>query len=59
MGSFATPKKAMTSFVEGFDDIFILHYTGDHTVYEYFVHRNSKNVQKPFITSAPFVKEKV
>ena len=43
----------------GFNDLFILHYTGDHTAYEHFEHRNFKNMQTPFIRSAPFVKEKV
>ena len=53
---------AMTSFVNGSTGVLMIYLysaTLVITVYEYFEHRNSKNVQKPFITSAPFVKEKV
>ena len=38
---------------------FILHYIGDSTVFKGFKHRNSKVQTKPFVTSAPHVKEKV
>ena len=43
----------------GFSSMFILHYLGDHTVFKGFKHRNSKVKVKPFVTSAPHVKEKV
>ena len=45
----------------GFECYFLLHYTGDHTVFVPFQHRNAKlhQSQKPFIRSSPFVKEKV
>ena len=43
----------------GFGSLFVLHYTGDHTAYNSFSHRSSKDQQKPFIRSAPFIKEKV
>ena len=36
-----------------------LHYTGDHSVYESFSHCSSEAQSKPFIRSAPYVKEKV
>ena len=36
-----------------------MHYTGDHSVFKNFEHRGSKKNKKPFIRSAPFVKEKV
>ena len=38
---------------------FIIHYLGDHTVLKGFKHHNSKVKVKPFVTSAPHVKEKV
>ena len=43
----------------GYESYYILHYTGDHTIFTTFGHRNSKNTSRPFIRSAPFVKEKV
>lgn len=43
----------------GYKDFFMLHYTGDHTAYEPFEHRNAKHIKRPYIRSAPFVKEKV
>ena len=43
----------------GLSSYFILHYTGDHTIYESFGHRGAKDPKKPFIRSAPFVNEKV
>jgi hypothetical protein len=43
----------------GFSGLFILHYTGDHTVFSGFAHRNSRKISRPFIRSAPYVKEKV
>ena len=43
----------------GYGSYFLLHYTGDHKVYESFSHRSCKNSKRPFIRSAPFVKEKV
>lgn len=43
----------------GYKCYFLLHYTGDHTVYKAFPHRSLKQAPKPFIRSAPFVKEKV
>lgn len=33
----------------GYESMFALHYTGDHTVYQAFGHRNSKNQTRPFI----------
>ena len=57
-GKFCNPKKGNDQFHQweywGFDDLFILHYTGDHTVNKHFEHRNFKDVQEPFIRSAPF-----
>ena len=43
----------------GIESFFLVHYLGDHTVFVPFEHRNSKNNTKPFIRSAPFIKEKV
>ena len=43
----------------GFNSMFILHYLGDHTIFKGFKHRNSKVQTKPFVTTAPHVKEKV
>ena len=45
----------------GFGSFFVLHYTGNHNVFSSFAHRTAKaqQSQKPFIRSAPFVKEKV
>ena len=43
----------------GFSSLFILHSTGDHTVFSGFAHRNSRKISRPFIRSAPYVKEKV
>ena len=57
--NFVTLKKAMASFIAeywGFEDLFILHYTGDHSVFQPFEHRNSKRTKKQFIKSAPFCK---
>lgn len=42
----------------GVDTLFILHYVGDCSIFEGFAHRNSK-YKRPFIRSAPCVKEKV
>lgn len=36
-----------------------MHYVGDHTVFVPFKHRNSQKQIKPFIRSAPHVKDKV
>ena len=33
----------------GFSGLFILHYTGDHTVFSGFTHRNSRKISRPFI----------
>uniref|UniRef100_A0A1X7T231 SWIM-type domain-containing protein n=1 Tax=Amphimedon queenslandica TaxID=400682 RepID=A0A1X7T231_AMPQE len=45
----------------GYKNLFVLHYTGDHSVFSPFAHRSAKlsEVSRPFIRSAPFVKEKV
>lgn len=43
----------------GIGSHFLMHYVGDCTVFEGFCHRNSKDNCKPFIRSAPHVKEKV
>ena len=46
----------------GFASYFCMHYTGDHSVFTPFCHRNAKpdlEHCKQFIRSAPFVKEKV
>ena len=43
----------------GIGSFYLVHYLGDHTVLVPFEHRNSKNNTKPFIRSAPFIKEKV
>ena len=37
---------------------YLIHYMGDHTLFEPFTHRNSK-LSKPFVRSAPHIKEKV
>ena len=62
-GKFCDPKKGNGQFHRweywGFEDLFILHYTGDHSVFQPFEHRNSKRTKKKFIRSAPFVKDKV
>ena len=57
-------KKEMTGLEDGnsywgYRSYFLLHYTDDHTVYKAFPHRSLKQVSRPFIRSAPFVKEKV
>ena len=38
---------------------YVLHYLGDNTIFEGFKHRNSKTSTKPFIRSAPHVRDKV
>ena len=38
---------------------YILHYLGDNTIFKGFKHWNSKTSTKPFIRSAPHVKDKV
>lgn len=45
----------------GYSSYFVLHYTGDHTIFSPFAHRGAKKDQtaRAFIRSAPFVKEKV
>lgn len=43
----------------GVGQFFLIHYFGDHTVFKSFRHHNSKIQEKPFVTSAPHVKEKV
>jgi len=43
----------------GVGSYFLLHYPGDHTFFVQFKHRNSKKNTKPFVKSAPFIKEKV
>lgn len=43
----------------GIDSMFILHYVGDCHIFEGFQHRNSKYKKRPFIRSAPCVKDKV
>ena len=43
----------------GIGSYFLVHYVGDCTVFEGFCHRNSKSTSKPFVRSAPHVKEKV
>lgn len=37
----------------GIGSYFLLHYTGDHTVYTSFQHRSAITQKKPFIRSAP------
>ena len=43
----------------GVESYFILHYTGDHSIYTAFQHRSATTNKKPFVRSAPYVKEKV
>jgi hypothetical protein len=43
----------------GIRSLFLIHYVEDHTVFKVFQHRNSKINTKPFVRSAPHVKEKV
>ena len=43
----------------GLGPYYILHYMGDSSIFKSFRHRNSKISNKPFVTSAPHVKEKV
>ena len=43
----------------GFECYFLMHYTGDYTVFVPFAHRGAKNQKNPFIRSAPHIKEKV
>lgn len=43
----------------GVGPYFLIHYYGDHTVFKGFKHRNSKSNTNQFVTTAPYVKEKV
>ena len=43
----------------GIGTYFMLHYLGDDAVFQAFCHRNSKSTSKPFVRSAPHVKDKV
>ena len=43
----------------GYKDLYLVHYTGDHTVFHPFKHRSAQKSKRPFIRSAPHVKEKV
>ncbi|XP_019860322.1 PREDICTED: uncharacterized protein LOC109588615 [Amphimedon queenslandica] len=43
----------------GVGQFFLIHYFGDHSIFKSFKHRSSKTNTKPFVTSAPRVKEKV
>jgi len=44
----------------GIGSYFLLHYIGDNTLFKGFSHHNRKNDKsKPFVRSAPHVKEKV
>ena len=42
----------------GIGSSYLVHYMGDHTIFQPFSHRNS-NKSKPFVRSAPHIKEKV
>ena len=56
-------EKAICSFVDGSTEasqvFFMLHYTGDHTMFSGFAHRNFTKRSRSFIQSSPYVKEKV
>ena len=43
----------------GIQSSYLIHYLGDHQVYVPFEHRNCRRNTKPFVRSAPHVKEKV
>ena len=43
----------------GIQSSYLIHYIGDHEIYKPFSHRNCKKSCKPFVRSAPHVKEKV
>ena len=43
----------------GIESYFMMHYVGNCTIFEGFCHRNSKDNTKPYIRSAPHVKDKV
>ena len=43
----------------GIESYLLIHYVRDCTVFEGFCHRSSKDNTKPFIRSAPHVKDKV
>ena len=43
----------------GIGSSYLIHYLGDHTIYKSFQHRNCKKASKPFVRSAPHIKEKV
>jgi len=43
----------------GIQSSYLIHYLGDHQVYVPFEHRNCRKSTKPFVRSAPHVKEKV
>ena len=43
----------------GIGPFFMLHYVGDHSVFKPFTHRSPSKQTKPYILSAPIVKEEV
>ena len=43
----------------GIQSSYLIHYIGDHEILKPFGHRNSKKSCKPFVRSAPHIKEKV
>lgn len=43
----------------GIGSSYLIHYLGDQEIYKPFSHRNSKKSFKPFVRSAPHIKEKV
>ena len=43
----------------GIGSSYLIHYLGDHNAFVPCAHRNSKKSTKPFVRSAPHIKEKV
>lgn len=43
----------------GIGSSYMMHYIGDDAIFTPFSHRNSKKSTKPFVRSAPHIKEKV
>ena len=43
----------------GIGSSYLIHYMGDHAIFQPFSHRNSSNKPKLFVRSAPHIKEKV
>ena len=39
----------------GYEDLYLIHYTGNHEVFTPFKHRGAKNSRRPYIRSAPYV----